>query len=331
VQAGNQYAFSTGPLLTTSGGTLELYSFDFTFADLSGTGGTVGNFSGSPCTLTVGTDNTSTSYGGTIVDGTTSASLALTKVGSGTLTLTVNNSFSGGTIVSNGALSVLGSLSGSGAVAVTAGAALGGSGMIAGAVSIAPGGTLHAGTLSNLGTLSISNTLTLSGTAVMKISKTGGVLTNDLVQGLQGVTYGGMLVVTNVTSDATALAAGDTFTLFSSTGYTPGFVSTNLPALASGLAWNTTNLTVNGSLQVVATVNPNPTNLTAKRSGSTLTLSWPADHTGWRLLVQTNRLASGISANTNDWMTVAGSTGMDQTNININPVQSAEFYRLVYP
>ena len=75
----------------------------------------------------------------------------------------------------------------------------------------------------------------------------------------------------------------------------------------------------------------NPTNITATVSGSVLQLSWPADHLGWRLLVQTNDLAQGISANTNDWTTVPGSASIYQTNITINPAMPTEFYRLVYP
>jgi hypothetical protein len=75
----------------------------------------------------------------------------------------------------------------------------------------------------------------------------------------------------------------------------------------------------------------NPTNITASVSGGNLNLSWPADHIGWRLLAQTNHLANGISANTNDWGTVSGSAGTNQVNITIDPTKPTEFYRLIYP
>jgi hypothetical protein len=71
-------------------------------------------------------------------------------------------------------------------------------------------------------------------------------------------------------------------------------------------------------------------NLLWSMSGTTLTLSWSSDHTGWRLLMQTNRLASGISSNTNDWGTVANSSQTNQIALPINPSQPAEFYRLVF-
>jgi hypothetical protein len=60
-------------------------------------------------------------------------------------------------------------------------------------------------------------------------------------------------------------------------------------------------------------------------------VNWPADHTGWRLMVQTNNLASGISLDTNDWMTVAGSQGTNQISLPVNATNPAEFYRLIYP
>ncbi len=54
--------------------------------------------------LTVGNDNTSTTYNGTIVNG--SGSLALVKVGGGTLTLTNINTYSGGTTITGGTLNI---------------------------------------------------------------------------------------------------------------------------------------------------------------------------------------------------------------------------------
>ena len=92
-----------------------------------------------------------------------------------------------------------------------------------------------------------------------------------------------------------------------------------------------TYITGSGSLKVAVTVATNPTNILAKVSGGNLNLSWPADHIGWRLLMQTNHLAQGVSANTNDWTTVSGSAGTNQENFTMDPAKPAVFYRLVYP
>jgi autotransporter-associated beta strand protein len=90
-------------------------------------------------------------------------------------------------------------------------------------------------------------------------------------------------------------------------------------------------ITGSGSLQVAVTVATNPTNIVASVSGNNLNLSWPADHIGWTLLMQTNNLARGISSNTNDWGAVSGSAGTNRVNLTIDPTKPAEFYRLVYP
>ena len=74
-----------------------------------------------------------------------------------------------------------------------------------------------------------------------------------------------------------------------------------------------------------------PTNITTSVSGNVLTLTWPSDHTGWRLIMQTNNLAAGISSNPTDWMTVPGSDSVNTTNITMDPALPTEFYQLVYP
>ena len=66
-------------------------------------------------------------------------------------------------------------------------------------------------------------------------------------------------------------------------------------------------------------------------SGSSLQFNWPSDHVGWRLLMQTNHLASGFSPDTNDWTTVANSSGTNQVSLPLDATQPAGFYRLAYP
>lgn len=70
------------------------------------------------------------------------------------------------------------------------------------------------------------------------------------------------------------------------------------------------------------------TNLNVQAGGNQLQLSWPQDHLGWRLQIQTNNLNSGLGANWVDW---PGSTNVIQTNILINPANGPVFLRLIYP
>jgi hypothetical protein len=58
-----------------------------------------------------------------------------------------------------------------------------------------------------------------------------------------------------------------------------------------------------------------------------MTLTWPVNHTGWTLQVQTNGLNAGISTN---WVTVPGSTLLNNYTNIIDPKQGCVFYRLVY-
>jgi fibronectin-binding autotransporter adhesin len=316
----------------SSNGTLKLglgfVGGTLTISELSGSG-TVNegiNTTSGTRTLCVNQASTTT-FSGVLSDSTLSRYLAVIKSGTGTLVLSGPNAYTGATTVSNGTLEVDGQIANS-PVAVKGGT-LNGSGTISGSVTL-NNGTLAPATASGIGTLTINNTLTLSGgTVAMRISKNGGSTTSDKFAGLTSVTYGSTLAVTNITSDGHLLAAGDTFTLFSAGSYSGNVAATNLPPLPTGLKWNWNAAA--GTLAVVNGVNTNPTNITATVSGNLLTLAWPADRTGWRLLEQTNNLAAGISANTNDWMTVPGSTTIHSTNITINPALPSEFYRLVYP
>jgi hypothetical protein len=75
-------------------------------------------------------------------------------------------------------------------------------------------------------------------------------------------------------------------------------------------------------------VNTNPTNITSVVNGNNLTLSWPADHTGWRLQSQTNALSVGLTTN---WVNVAGANTTNQVTIPIGSTNGSVFFRLIYP
>jgi hypothetical protein len=75
-------------------------------------------------------------------------------------------------------------------------------------------------------------------------------------------------------------------------------------------------------------VNPNPPLLTSVESGANLLLSWPADHIGWSLQVQTNSISVGIS---NNWHTILESSTGNTWTLPIDPANGCVFCRLVYP
>jgi hypothetical protein len=79
------------------------------------------------------------------------------------------------------------------------------------------------------------------------------------------------------------------------------------------------------------TIIPLSYNISVSVGSLNLQFNWPSDHTGWRLIMQTNNLSSGISLNSNDWAAVHNSSGTNQMSLPIDPTKTAEFYRLIYP
>ena len=291
--------------------------------------GALENLSGNnvfPSSVTLNAPSTiGLTSGNLTLNGAISGAYPVTVIGTSaanTLTLNAAETYSAGTIINGGTVLVNGSLAVGNSVNVNTGATLGGSGTINAPVTVYPGATLAPGA-NAVGKLAVNSTLNLGGITVMEVSKTAN--TNDLLTGMSTVIYGGTLTVNNLGG---SYVAGDSFKLFNSQSYQGTFAATNLPSIAP-LVWNW--IPTNGTLAVVSGVATNPTNITATVSGNVLTLSWPADHTGWRLLVQTNNLATGISSVTNDWSTVAGSAAINTTNIIIDPLKPTEFYRLIYP
>ncbi|HEU6449308.1 MAG TPA: autotransporter-associated beta strand repeat-containing protein [Verrucomicrobiae bacterium] len=238
----------------------------------------------------------------------TGSTASLVKKGSGTLYLDGDNAqavwpFASSTIVSNGTLAGIGTLTGP--------------------VIITTNGTIGAGEASGIGTLNINSDLTIDGSAAFRISKNSGTPVSDLINLTGNVNYGGTLVISNVTTDATPLQIGDTFTLFTAGGQSGDF--TNIVGNAgSGLAYSFAN----GVLSIVQGIASNPTNITFSVSGNTLNLSWPEDHLGWILQSQTNALDTGLGTN---WFDVPGSETMTSTNFVVDPASPSVFFRLRYP
>jgi len=247
----------------------------------------------------------------------------LVKLGSGTLTMSAASTYNGNTVISNGTLNVSGSL-GNTAVRVVGGT-LSGTGSVNSNVTVNAGGAISPAGSGTIGTLTIANNLVLQGSTMVDVDQTS--LTSDLLSVAGSVSYGGTLVVTNLTG---TLGTNDSFQLFSASAYGGAFSGFNPATPGAGLAWNTNTLTTDGILRVGvgSTVNTTPTNIVSSRVGNNLTLSWPADHIGWKLLVQTNTRAVGLNTN---WFEVTDSATTNQVTVPISGTAPTVFYRLTYP
>ena len=322
-------ALSPGPVVI-NGGILKLNGYSYAISNLSdtGIGGLVLNGSATTAsTLTVGLDNNNTSFGGVLGNG-DAATLGLTKVGTGTFTLTAVNTNTGPTAVNGGTLA----LSGSGALASPS--------ILVGSAGIFDVSGLSSPPLvlaTNQALGNSSSTATVNGSV-------------DASAGQISLTYAAGIPALAVTNGNLTLAAGTTFSINNTgTALTNGsylVISTNaggavvgaVPAVvtigggglgtggsaALSLADSQLYLNVTG---VIAVATNSPV-LTNSISGHTLTLSWPADHLGWRLQVQTNTLSSGLGTN---WFTWPNSTNLTSVPIIMDPENPATFFRLVYP
>lgn len=132
-------------------------------------------------------------------------------------------------------------------------------------------------------------------------------LKRGTVSGSYPVVFSG-LTATNY-ADASVTNGVNYFYVVTAVG--PGGESTNsLPASATPLPSN------------------RPASIVLQTVNGQLQASWPPDHLGWQLQIQTNGLGSGLGS---DWFTVPNSTNVISTSIPIDLANGSVFLRLVYP
>lgn len=251
---------------------------NLSFGALSGTGSVSGRNN-----IIIGDKNTNSTYSGVITTG----SGRLTKRGTGQLTLSGNNLYTGGTDVNTGVLiaaNTAGSAFGTGSVTVKDGALLSNKGFISGGVTaqsggrvsgiknyggnvtIAVGGFLEPGDesslswISRLGTLTLDKSLLLNGTLKMGIRNASGYMSDKLV--VKGnFTVNGNFVL-EIVNGAESFPLGTKLTLLDLTSATVSgsFTSFDLPPTDSETEWDTSKLLTEGILEVVKSTSTGRTN-----------------------------------------------------------------------
>ena len=270
---------------------------------LSGNGVFQSSYNNSgPNTLVVGALNTSTIFSGELAGGNAGTNMALTKVGTGTLTLSGTSPYAGATAINGGTLNLTGLLSGTSAITVNSGGTLAGTGTSSGPVTVAGGGAIapeNAGT----GTLTISGLLTLNNGSVLNM-QLGGTATSDQI------TLAGALAASGTTTvNLTALS---------------GFGAGTYPLITDSATINAANFTVgtcpsgygavlsasSGTLSVTIVTPPGaPTGVTATGRNGVVALSWSAATGATSYIVQRSTSSGGL------YITIAtGVTGTSYTD-----------------
>ncbi|MBW8865188.1 MAG: autotransporter-associated beta strand repeat-containing protein [Verrucomicrobia bacterium] len=350
----NSGSANAGWVLDSAGTDNQKFTFGtgtIAFGLLAGNGQLRNDGGASTVTLRVGDLNTDSTFSGIIVAN-GAAQFSVLKAGTGTWTITGAETYTGNTVISNGALALSnnvvtsadGSIAGSGNISIAAGAVLDvsgrsdqnislgaaqllrGYGTVIGNLDTYGGGTIAPGDgrTGNTGTLTVSNTVNLGGTIWMKLNRTASPNSDRLVSPV-AINYGGTLVVTNV---GAALQPGDMFTLFSSPTFNgSAFGAIVLPAYQS---FDTSNLGVNGTITFLGYSKPAISSV----DYSTLT-------SGFITFNATNGLAGGplnvltttnIALPVSSWTPVTTNTfdggGNYSEVITVNPALPKQFFIL---
>jgi autotransporter-associated beta strand protein len=204
------------------------------------------------------------------VIGTGAGSLLKSSTGTGAVTLSAANTYSGATSIGNGTLilTTTGSIDNSALITGNAGGILDVSakndfhlhsgqslqGLITVVGDLTVDGAVAPG-YSGLGELAFSNALHLAGVTSMEIAKAT-TTSSDLlnITGSSPLTYGGTLTVAD--SSSVVYAAGDRWNLFDASSFSGSFSTINLPTLSNGLTWDTTQLSIDGTIGVKAVPEP---------------------------------------------------------------------------
>ncbi len=247
------------------------------------------------------TNTAATIFAGTLDDNSANGGLAgITKTGVGALYLNGTNIYGGPTTNAVGLLA--------------------GTGSVASAVVVSNGASIGGGSASSIGTFTVSNSLSLGGNVFVRVNKSlAPAQSNDMVNvtGTLANAGTGSVNVTNVGGGS--LAVGDKYFIFNK-AVANGAAMT---VTGGGMNWNN-NLGVDGSIVAASTATgpaTNPTNMVVHVSGTNLSITWPGDHLGWFLQMQTNLTSS-------PWTDVPGSASVTNVLVPIVPGAPRAFFRM---
>ena len=293
-------------------GTIEI-------GELSGDAANIRNNTGGStvATFSIGALNTSSTFSGVFSN---IGIIAITKVGTGALTFSGNNTYTGATTVSAGTLNVTGAIANS-AVTVQSGATLSGTGTLGSTVSVNGGGILSPsnGGVGVTGSLTVSNVLTLNHGSVLNIDLSGTSNSDRVLLNSTLSASGTTTINLNTLSDFAA--SGGTYLLISGTG------TINASNFAVGTAPTgytcTLSATTGGLIVSVQNVVPStPAGLTASAGSGSVRLDWTASSGALSYNIKRSTTSgAGYTA------IATGITSLSYTDITVN--NGTMYYYLV--
>ena len=258
-------------------------------------------------------------FTGAIVNSGSNVNAPIAKIGSGTVIFSGVNTYAGSTVINNGTLT----------------------GVVGG--SCANSDVTVAATAGNTATLDVSVTNNTSQWTCASLTVNNAGASSGLQFDFGALTPSATVPPLNLSGSVTFATApavtisGSSLPVSTGPGY-PLLMWGNGPApslagvaltLPSGIEGSLSSAGSTLYLQISRGTPPNtPTNLNYSVSGTTLTISWPANYLGWILQSQTNALNVGLNSN---WYDVPGSGSIVATNLPINPANPSVFYRLRHP
>ncbi len=266
----------------TVSGTLDVNGFSPTINGLSGAGIVDNVSAGGTPALTIGANNATSTFTGTLRN--TTGALAIIKTGTGTLTLSGANTYSGGTRILSG--TIIGS-----SVAANA------FGTSTITIGNSAGGSASASLLIGRNGLSYANPILLAAntTGTLTVGNTGSAISTTFTGGVTGTNN--LTINSNATTGTLTFATnpinnnGTVTNIGAGTGTTT--ISGGIGANVTRVIENSVNsaLTISGAL----TVNTGGTTLTNSSGTKILTLSGGTLGTGNLVLNNNSALASGIT------------------------------------
>ncbi len=261
----------------------------------------------------------------------------LTKAGSGTLTLTAADTYTGNTTINAGTLALTGAGSINSSATITVNNAIFDVSASSSTVSSPGNLSLTNGTF-NLGTNLVAG---LNNLAISNSTLIFPVIAGTPNLNLTGLATGGTTNLINITSVPGLPVYPTNLTLIKYSTADSGITNAHnvlttlgvkLPVQGSPVGYLTNNAG-NASIDLVLTSGPSPVNtdpatanFQAVAGNGSMQFTWAPDHQGWQLYTN----AVGLTAS-GSWFPVPGSSSVTNLAILINPAITNVFFQLRFP